>query len=167
MRAEKHYLALDMNWDEFCKQKIGISRATADRLIRHLDEFGAQYFEFAAVANLPVEQYRMIAPAVTDGGLLCDGETIEIKAENAPRLTAAIEKLRERAAVEPPPAGSGELVKTWGRARKALADAVQTYTQALALATAPTDREALRGDLKRAGLELYERGALPQNGGPS
>src|SRR5436305_9727179 len=95
LREEKRYLALGMNWDEFCKHKVGMSRPTADRIIRSLEEFGPKYFELAAVLRLPVEHYRQIAGAVTDGGVVVDGETIEISAQNAPRLAQAVETLRE------------------------------------------------------------------------
>ena len=155
MREQKAYLALGMNWEKFCKERIGMNRATADRVIRQLEEFGPKYFELAAVTRIAPEQYRQIAPAVTDRGVVCGGDTIEIRAENAPRLAEAIESLSQPAAAPPAPAQpAGELIRTWVRARKALAGAMETYERALALATAEHDRASLCNDVAMAHATL-------------
>jgi hypothetical protein len=41
IRKEGLYKALNLTWDEFCKQHAGASRAHADEIIRRLEEFGA------------------------------------------------------------------------------------------------------------------------------
>ena len=69
-----------------------------DKTIRELEHFGPQYFHLAAVARITPADYRLIAAAVTERGVCCDGETIPIEPKNAPRLTRAIEILLQRAA---------------------------------------------------------------------
>ena len=44
IRAHKRYRAFNMAWDQFCTEHLGINRATADRVIRQLDEFGPEFF---------------------------------------------------------------------------------------------------------------------------
>jgi hypothetical protein len=158
MREQKGYLALGMSWEQFCKEKVGMSRATADRVIRQLEEFGPKYFELAAVLRIAPEQYRQIAPAVTDRGVVCGEDTIEICAENAPRLAEAIESLAKPRAAPPctpfPARPESNLVRTWMRARKALAGAVEAYTRALELATAEHDRASLCNDVAMAHATL-------------
>jgi len=158
MREQKAYVALGMNWEKFCKERVGMSRAAADRLIRQLEEFGPKYFELAAVTRIAPEQYRQIAASVTDRGVVCGGDTIEICGENAPRLAEAIESLSQPSAAPPctpaPAQPAGELVRTWVRARKALAGAIEVYERALTLATAEHDRASLCNDVAMAHATL-------------
>jgi hypothetical protein len=44
MKDSGEYRKLGLTWEGFCKQHAGVSRVYADRLIGHLDEFGANYF---------------------------------------------------------------------------------------------------------------------------
>jgi hypothetical protein len=150
LRNEKHYLMLGMNWDDFCTKKLGMSRPTADRVIRNLEEFGPKYFELAAVLRIPADQYRQIAAAVTDGGVVCDGETIEISPGNAPRLAQAVETLRGATQESPEPSRDVELLRTVSRARKSFCDAVQAYTRALELASPACDRATILRELQNA-----------------
>ncbi len=93
-RESKHYRTLGMNWEEFCKQRMGMSRASADRIIGLLQEFGPQYFVLAQATGINAVEYRRISGAVRGQALLHAGEEIPIQAENAPRLAAAVEELR-------------------------------------------------------------------------
>jgi hypothetical protein len=160
LRDDKRYLALGMNWEEFCKQKIGISRQTAERLIRNLEEFGPKYFELAAVLRIPAEHYRQIAAAVTDGGVTYNGETIEISAQNAPRLAQAVESLRESATApdtgEAAPPLLSQAMRTLHRGRKAFQESMDCYARALKLAEETIDREIILHELaaKRALLDV-------------
>lgn len=90
----KHYRALGLKWDEFCKQRLGLSRATADRIIARLEEFGPQYFVLAQATGITESEYRRIRPAVHGQALLHAGEEIPITPENGPRLAAAVEALK-------------------------------------------------------------------------
>ncbi len=93
-RESKHYRTLGMNWEEFCKQRMGMSRASADRIIGLLQEFGPQYFVLAQAAGINAVEYRRISGAVRGQALLHAGEEIPIQAQNAPRLAAAVAELR-------------------------------------------------------------------------
>jgi hypothetical protein len=94
MREQKKHRALGLSWAEFCKQRLGVTRQYADRLIRRLEEFGPQYFRLAQATGITVEEYRRIAGSVGEKGLAHAGELIPITSEDAPRLIAAVEELR-------------------------------------------------------------------------
>jgi hypothetical protein len=83
-----------MNWREFCQQRAGVSRKTAEQIIRRLEQFGPQYFTLAQVTGVTPEEYRRIAGSVSAQGLVHAGVTIPIAAENAPRLNEAVGALR-------------------------------------------------------------------------
>jgi hypothetical protein len=93
-RESKHYRTLGMSWGEFCKQRMGMSRASADRIIGLLQEFGPQYFVLAQATGINAVEYRRISGAVRGQALLHAGEEIPIQVENAPRLAAAVTELR-------------------------------------------------------------------------
>jgi hypothetical protein len=159
MREDKQYRALGMNWEEFCKQKIGMTRPTADRIIRNLDEFGPKYFELAAVLRIAAEPYRQIASAVTEGGVVCNGETIEISVENAPRLAQAVESLRGAVPAREAAPPSQSLSTTLRRGRKAFGDALECYSRALREAEFDAERDLIRREManQRLLLELKMR----------
>ena len=94
MREERQYRELGMNWEQFCKRKLGISKRGADLIIAQLNEFGPAYFLLAQVAKVTPEEYRRISGSVRGQALLHAGEEIPIEAENAGRLAVAIEELR-------------------------------------------------------------------------
>lgn len=102
LRRNKRYRALKMTWDQFCVERLGISRVTADKIVRQLDEFGPEFFTLAQLTRVTPEEYRRLNVAVRGHALLHAGEEIPIEAENGPRLAAAIEELRRNAKVEPP-----------------------------------------------------------------
>ena len=94
LRQEKKYLSCAATWREFCPKYLKISGSEADKIIRLWEEFGASYFELAQLMRISPESYRAIEPAVKDGALVHDGETIEFDAENSGRLMAAVAELR-------------------------------------------------------------------------
>ena len=93
LREQKKYRGLGLSWEEFCKQRIGIQRQHADRLIRRLEEFGPRYFRLAQATGITPEEYRRIAGSVSEKGLAHAGESIPINAEEAPRPRAAVEEI--------------------------------------------------------------------------
>jgi len=101
MRGKKAYRALGLNWDTFCHERLGISRSSADLIVRQLDEFGPAFFTLAQVMQITAQEYRRLGVAARGNVLLHAGEEILIEAENGPRLLAAIEELRHNARVEP------------------------------------------------------------------
>ena len=94
LRQEKKYLKCAANWREFCTSYLKMSGSEADRIIRLWEEFGAAYFELAQLMRISPESYRAIEPAVKDGALHHNGETIEFDAENSGKLAAAVAQLR-------------------------------------------------------------------------
>ena len=97
IRHGKHYRALKLNWEQFCKQEVGVSYITVDKIIRRLEEFGPAYFILTQATGITENEYRRISSAVHEKNLLCAGEEIAITAENAPRLAAAVEALKQQA----------------------------------------------------------------------
>lgn len=94
LRDQKKYRELGLSWAQFCKQRIGMTQPTADKIIRQLEEFGPQYFRLAQATGITVNEYRRIAGSVGDKGLTHAGELIPITVDDAPRLIAAVEELR-------------------------------------------------------------------------
>jgi hypothetical protein len=95
MRDEKLYKRCAPSWNEFCPKYLNISRVEADRTIRLLEEFGPQYFDLSQLTRISADTYRAIAPAVKDGALHVNGETIELIPENSQKVSAAVADLRQ------------------------------------------------------------------------
>src|SRR5882724_8997703 len=85
IRDRKLYLAHSPNWPDFCDRHVGISRATADRIIQSLDEFGPTYFRLSGLTRISPETYREIAPLIADGSLNFDGQLIPIDFDCVPQ----------------------------------------------------------------------------------
>jgi hypothetical protein len=98
MRDGAEYKRLGMTWEEFCEKHAGITRRYADRLIRHLEEFGANYFRLAELMEISAGTYRLIAGAVSDEGIELQGEKIPIRRENRRKILQAVQALREHGA---------------------------------------------------------------------
>src|SRR5258708_25728087 len=61
MRDSGEYKRLGLSWDDFCEKKAGISRRHAGRLIKHLEEFGSNYFRLSELMEISHATYRLIA----------------------------------------------------------------------------------------------------------
>jgi hypothetical protein len=119
IRQGKRYRALKLSWQEFCRRHLGISRVAADRIIRHLEEFGPAYFQLAAITRVTPEDYRRIRGAVTEDGLAHEGRVLALIPENTAQVTEAVEALRAAAA----PPRRDEIT----RARLALWDVIDRF----------------------------------------
>lgn len=132
MRDAKKYRALGMNWENFCRTQIGISRGAAEKIIKLLEEFGPKYFELSAVVRITPDEYRRIAPAVTDGGLRHRGRLLEIAIENGPQLAEAVGQLKKE--TEPPPAAvpaaPADLDRSIQRARRWFREGTEVFRKA-------------------------------------
>jgi hypothetical protein len=84
-----------MNWEEFCQRKAGISRRQADRLIAHLEEFGANYFRLSEFIEISGDTYRLIAGAVSEDGLEHNGRKIPLIPENRQEVLNVVEEIRQ------------------------------------------------------------------------
>ena len=101
MRESEDYKKLGLTWDEFCEQRAGVSRVYADRLIRYLDEFGANYFRLAEVMQVSAETFRLIAGSVGDNGIEFNGLNIPINRENRRKIQAAVQAARAASESKP------------------------------------------------------------------
>jgi hypothetical protein len=95
MRENEVYKKLGLSWEEFCLGHAGVSRVYADRLIRYLEEFGANYFRLAEVMQISAETFRLIAGSVGDNGIEFNGINIPINRENRRKILAAVQAARE------------------------------------------------------------------------
>lgn len=100
IREQKLYRALDLTWEEFCRDHAGFSYKTADRIIDRLDEFGDSYFNLTAILKIPAPEYRVLQPAIEDNALEFEGRRIPITRENTQQLLDAVQTLRGRLAKE-------------------------------------------------------------------
>jgi hypothetical protein len=100
---EKLYLNYAKNWREFCTDSLHMDKATANRIIHSIREFGTTYFEVAELTGISAATYRAIAPFIRDQALHHNGDAITLIPENAQKLSAAIADLRKAAAPVPPP----------------------------------------------------------------
>ena len=94
LREEDLYRPTGLAWKEFCPRHLGMSRAQADRIIHHLEEFGAEFFELTQLMRIPPEAYRTIASQISDGHIHYDGKAIALLPENSERVAEAVTALR-------------------------------------------------------------------------
>jgi hypothetical protein len=158
IREGKRYRALGLTWEEFCRQRAGVSRAWADKVIQQLEQLGPAWFELSSVTRITPDQFRQIADAVTDEGLSYAGDTIEIIPENAPMLAQAIEILTSPPADEflPEPPD-----RTLARAERSIRSALADLERLAAMRLDTADQEkfsftlsAARDTLERISLSV-------------
>jgi hypothetical protein len=124
VRDDKSYRELGFTWEEFCVKRVGVTRRHVDRLLALLDEFGPSYFHVAQMAHVTAEEYRAIAPHVSEEGVRFDGAVIRLLPENSEQVSAAVAGLltREKPVKAKPPATLDTVVKRC----EALAESVST-----------------------------------------
>ena len=96
IRDGGEYKQLGLTWEQFCTKHAGVSRVHADRQIHYLEEFGGNFFRFAEVMPISPETYRLIAGAVSDQGLECNGERIPLVRQNRHKVAAAVTAMRAK-----------------------------------------------------------------------
>jgi hypothetical protein len=89
------YETLGLTWEDFCSQQAGISRGTAETIIRRLDEFGEAYFRLAALVRISPDTFRQIADRVTAETIQLEGEQIPLTSANACKIRAGIKRLQD------------------------------------------------------------------------
>jgi hypothetical protein len=89
IRDGGEYKQLGLTWDAFCEKHAGVSRVQANRQIHYLEEFGANYFRLSEVMAISPDTYRLIAGAVTEEGIECDGQRVALTPENRGKVAAA------------------------------------------------------------------------------
>jgi hypothetical protein len=141
IREEKKYKALGLTWEEFCGQRLGISRALADKTIRLMEEFGDAYFHLNGSLRIAPEDYRLIAGSVSGDGVQYGGEVIPIAPQNAVKLAEAVGNLKQKAL--PAPAAARKSKDPLWQAAKRLQAAVTEMEQLLADGPGQHDRATL------------------------
>src|SRR2546430_8454359 len=91
-RAYEHF---GLSWEEFCTQEAGVSRVTAESIIRRLNEFGEAYFRLAAITRISGDSFRQIAGRVTPETIDLGGEQIPLTPENTQKIRAGVQRLRD------------------------------------------------------------------------
>ena len=149
---ESHRLDdLGLNWEEFCKQYAGLSRAQADHLIRQYEHFGDAYFRLSEIARVSPKTFRQIAARVDGDTIEIDGQKLALIPENASKIRAALQSLRNQVRRPPrPPAEFAELQVRIDGLVGDLAKAIQ------ALKPAP-DSDAERSALRALALHAMNR----------
>ena len=97
IRDDKLYLGKAASWPDFCTKYLGASRASVNRFIHYLEEFGPNFFHLTQLTRVAPETYRTIAAQVKPEGLEFDGEIIPLTPQNADKVSAAVAELRRRA----------------------------------------------------------------------
>ena len=95
LKEEEKHKALGLTWAQLCEKHLGLSRATADRIILQLERFGVPYFNLCQVIEISPETYQSIAAHVEDEVLECKGERIPITKENGRRIAELVRELRD------------------------------------------------------------------------
>ena len=163
LRSCKTYRSLGLNWDRFCRERLGISRSTADLIVRQLEELGPAYFALSQILRLTADEYRRIASAISGEKLLHAGEEIPIEAGNASRLSAAIDEMRRKRELETAAPASSECQPGDGEGFDTVAGRIASDMEALC-----RDVERARGlafeALSRAELRTMLRRAIGRLG---
>src|SRR5208283_5213924 len=72
-RESKLYLTVESTWEAYCQNRVGISRSTAERLIRQYQQQGPNLARLNSFTRIKPAEYRLFAAAVTDEGLAYNG----------------------------------------------------------------------------------------------
>jgi hypothetical protein len=153
IRDEKLYLSLEPNWEDFCSKRLGASRRNIDRFLSRGDEFGLAYYHVAQMTHVTPEEYRAIAPHISDEGVRWEGAVIALLPENREQVTAAVAGLleREKPAKEKAPLSFGAILKRCD----ALTEAVERMTRQLE----PVEAMRLTNSISRLRVAAGRKGA--------
>lgn len=128
---KKLYRTLNMTWERFCIECLGITSRWADTLIRRLNQLGPGFFKLNNFTRIKPADYLLISDAVTGEGLACGGEIIPLDEEHAAELTHAVEALRHEHAPEPESVDPSE--RAFARAEKSLQAALVEFERLQAM----------------------------------
>src|SRR5580704_10942334 len=53
------YLATDATWEAFCVNRLGMSRASADRIVRQYKQLGTGYSKLNSFVRIKPSEYRL------------------------------------------------------------------------------------------------------------
>ena len=141
---------LGFTWDEFCTDHAGISRRHADHLIQQYNQFGDPYFRLSEIARVSPKTFQQIAGhVVSDKGadvLEIEGQKLPLIPENAAKIRAAIQSLRNQVRRPPAPERpSANVIELQVRADALAADVAKAIAALNPVPASDGDRAALRG----------------------
>jgi len=150
VRDSKMLDDLGLTWEEFCTDYAGISRRHADNLIQQYDRFGDPFFRLSEIARVSPKTFQQIAghvvPANGADVLEIDGQKLPLVPENAAKIRAAIQSLRNQvrrpATPARPPANVIELQVRVDALTADVAKAIAALNPGI---PSEADRAALRG----------------------
>jgi hypothetical protein len=96
VRDSKVYREKGWTWEECCVKGFGSSRRNVERTLRLLDEFGPAYFHVAQMTHVTADEYRAIAPHISQNGVRFEGEVVALLPENSEQVSAAVAGLLHR-----------------------------------------------------------------------
>lgn len=108
------------DWETFCPQRLGISRNTADRIIKNLEAFGEEFFAVAQFTRLSPETYAQLQ--ITDGNLVIGNEEVPIVKANEGVIKAHIIQMQQQLTREKESHGNTRGVLKKAQAEKAAAE---------------------------------------------
>ena len=110
-------------WEEFCPRYLGVSRNTADRIVKNLEAFGQEFFAISQFVRLSPDTFSHLQ--ITDGKLLIGGEEVAVAKANESRIKAHIQQVQKELAQERESHGrtKGVLTKTRDEAKAAKQEA--------------------------------------------
>jgi hypothetical protein len=155
IRENKKYKRLGLNWEDFCKQRLGMHRATADEIIRQFREFGAAYFTLRQITGVTPDEYRVIRGQIEDGSLQWRDGSIPIQAEQAPRLLEAVRDLAPPPMKNPkPPAGADDGPTPILLAEEALLEAEVQIKKLSKFRVSYEDRQRISDLISKLSIEM-------------
>ena len=89
IRKEGLHKAMNLTWDEFCKQHAGVSRAHADEIIHRLKEFGSAYFRISEIIRSSPQSYRAILRGRPSQSVVCQSPQTALPGRRRRRKTIA------------------------------------------------------------------------------
>jgi hypothetical protein len=131
IREKKLFRSIEQTWEDFCVKRLGITRSYVDRVIRQFKELGPNFCKLSCFTRIKPAEYRLIAGAITGGGLCYGGEVIALEPENAPKLAEAVEALRRDCGAGTNPIDPAQ--QAFAKAAKAVESAVAEFQRLQAM----------------------------------
>ena len=101
IRDSREYLLVCKSWEEFCTSFAHVTRRHVDRLLGYLKEFGPDFFTITQMTHVTVDEYRLLAPHVTENGLQWNGAPIALLPENSDKVAAGVAAILAQERAEP------------------------------------------------------------------
>jgi hypothetical protein len=162
LRETRAHKRLGLTWEDFCKQRIGMSRSLVDQIIRQWTEFGPTYFTLHQITGVTADEFRAIRGSIEDGTLRWRDDAIPIQAEQAPRLLEAVRDLAPPPMRNPkPPAGAEDGPTPYLVAEEALRDAHIAIQGLYDRRPAPEDQRRLVDMITTLSMEMQLISHLP------